>query len=86
MEAILNANFHFNRGVEFGVSAQRVDHDVQLLGDVIESSDHRGTEEISVSAQEGNRKHKFYSSSSNQRKKLGDVPLKCEHVAGGFKK
>lgn len=35
VEAILNANLHFNGGVEFGVSAQCVDHDVQLLGDVI---------------------------------------------------
>lgn len=59
VEAILNANLHFNGGVEFGVSAQCVDHDVQLLGDVIESSDHRGTKEISVNAQEGTENGSF---------------------------
>lgn len=48
MQAVLNADFHLNGGVEFRVSAQRVDHNVQLLGDVIESSDHRGPEEISA--------------------------------------
>lgn len=60
VEAILNANLHFNGGVEFGVSAQCVDHDVQLLGDVIESSDHRGTKEISVNCTRRNRKQKLF--------------------------
>lgn len=77
MEAILNANFHFNGGVEFRVSAQCVDHNVQLLGDVIESSDHRGTKEISENAQEGKETETF-PSSSNQVIKFGDA---CSNVS-----
>lgn len=49
MEAILNAHFHFNGGVEFRVGAQCVDDNVQLFADVIESSDHCGPKKISAS-------------------------------------
>lgn len=48
METILNAHFHFNGGVEFRVGAQCVDDNVQLFADVIESSDHCGSKEISA--------------------------------------
>lgn len=48
METILNAHFHFNGGIEFRVSTECVDNNVQLFADVIESSDHGGSKKISV--------------------------------------
>lgn len=63
METILNANFHLNGGVEFGVGAQCVDHNVQLFSDVIESSDHCGTKEVSANAQEGTETRSIATSS-----------------------
>lgn len=51
METILDAHFHFNGGVEFRVGAQCVDDNVQLFADVVESSDHCGSEKISASGQ-----------------------------------
>lgn len=52
METILNAHFHLNGGVEFRVGAQCVDNNVQLFADVIESSDHCGSEKISASGRD----------------------------------
>lgn len=46
VETIFNPNLHLNGGVEFGVSAQGVDHDVELFADVVQPSDHCGAEEI----------------------------------------
>lgn len=46
METILYSNFHFDGGVELRVSAQCVDHYVQLFNDVIESSDHGSTKKV----------------------------------------
>lgn len=75
MQAILNANFHFNGGVEFRVSAQCMDHNVQLLGDVIESSDQRGPKKISARrGGEKNNRH-FVSSSSHRVIKFSDACL-----------
>lgn len=66
METIFNANFHLNGGVEFRVGAQRVDHNVQLFSDVIESSDHCGTKEVSANVQEGTEnKYCHFITSSN---------------------
>lgn len=75
MQAILNANLHFNGGVEFRVSAQCVHHNVQLLGDVIESSDDRGAKEISARVQEATIKQTFISTSSHQVIKFSDAGL-----------
>lgn len=66
VKTVLNANFHLNGGVEFGVGAQCVDHNVQLFSDVIESSDHRGTKEVSANVPEGTEnRYCHFTASSN---------------------
>lgn len=82
MQAILNANFHFDGGVKLGVSAQRVDHNVQLLGDVIESSDQRGPKEIP--ARTTNNENRLFCCLFIA---WGDksLLLGCEHMTDGLK-
>lgn len=46
MEAVFDANFHFDGGVEFRVGAQCVDHNVHLFTYVVQSSNHRGTKKV----------------------------------------
>lgn len=46
VQAVLNAHFHLDGGVELGVGAQRVHHDVHLLDHVVQPAAHGGTEEI----------------------------------------
>lgn len=46
MQAVLNAHFHLDGGVELGVGAQSVHNDVHLLDHVVQPAAHGGTEEI----------------------------------------
>lgn len=46
VQAVLDAHFHLDGGVELGVGAQRVHNDVHLLDHVVQPAAHGGTEEI----------------------------------------
>lgn len=46
MQAVFNPHFHLDGGVEFWVGAERVNNNVQLFGDVTESSANRRSQKV----------------------------------------
>ena len=48
MQTVFDADLHLDRGVQLGVRAQRVYHDVHLLDDIVQTAADGGPEEVPV--------------------------------------
>lgn len=53
MQTVLNADFHLDGGIQLGVRAECVNHDIQFFAEVVESSAYSGPKEIPGAEREG---------------------------------
>lgn len=69
VQAVLDAHFHLDGGVELGVGAQGVHNDVHLLDHIVQPAAHSGTEEIPVGTAPSHQGH----TGSSRDKGLGGL-------------